>query len=209
MEVRDYIINEADKLFCQYGFKSVTMDDIAKQLGVSKKTIYQHFKDKNDLVNVLMDARYDNHNCEMKLYAEQGIDAIQEVLLALADVNEWLTTLSPKLFHDLQKYHHVAWLKFKQFKEESLSIVIANNLKRGIKEGVYRSDINLQVLTELRLAHSQLILTGYDQYAKNKFSIAQVMIEVTQHFLFGIVSDKGRELLEKYNQQHKDEQLIK
>ncbi|RZL39733.1 MAG: TetR/AcrR family transcriptional regulator, partial [Pedobacter sp.] len=54
MEVKDYIITEADKLFCQYGFKSVTMDDIAKHLGVSKKTIYQNFKDKNELINILI-----------------------------------------------------------------------------------------------------------------------------------------------------------
>lgn len=201
MDTREHIITGADQLFFQFGFKSVTMDDIAKHLGISKKTIYHHFADKNDLVNVLMDARYDNHNCEIKLYAEKGIDAIHEILLAMADVNEWLTTLSPKLFHDLQKYHPEAWQKFKHFKEESLKIGIANNLKRGISEGVYRGDINLAILTELRLAHSQLILTGYDQYTKNKYSIAQVMIEITQHFLFGIVSDKGRTLLTHYNKE--------
>ena len=199
MEVRQYIIDEADKLFGQYGFKSVTMDDIAKHLGISKKTIYQHFVDKNDLVNVLMDARFESHDCEMKSYAEKGKDAVHEVFLALEDINEWLNTLNPKLFYDLQKYHPETWLKFKDFKEKSLTIGIANNLKRGIKEGVFREDINIEILTELRLAHSQIIFGQYDHYTKNKYSIAQVMVAITQHFLYGIVSLKGRELVEKYS----------
>ena len=58
MEVKEYIVEEADKLFCQYGFKSVTMDDIAKHLGISKKTIYQHFSDKNELVNLLIEMKW-------------------------------------------------------------------------------------------------------------------------------------------------------
>ncbi len=201
MDVRTHIISEADKLFGQYGFKSVTMDDIAKHLGISKKTIYQHFVDKNDLVNVLMDTRFEIHDCEMKAYAEKGLDAVHEVLLALEDVNEWLKTLSPKVFHDLQKYHHEAWLKFKNFKEQSLAIGIANNLTRGIEEGVYRKEINIDILTQLRLEHSQIIFGQYDHYTKNKYSIAQVMINITQHFLYGIVSIKGIELIEKYSNQ--------
>lgn len=199
MEVRTHIINEVDKLFSQYGVKSVTMDDIAKHLGISKKTIYQHFADKNDLVNVLMDARFETHDCEMKYYADKGKDAVEEVFLALEDINEWLNTLNPKLFYDLQKYHHEAWQKFKDFKEQSLTISIANNLKRGIDEGVYRAGINIDILTQLRLEHTQIIFGQYDHYTKNKYSIAQVMIAITQHFLYGIVSIKGRELIENYS----------
>ncbi|MES2446576.1 MAG: TetR/AcrR family transcriptional regulator [Bacteroidota bacterium] len=205
METKEYIISEADKLFCQFGFKSVTMDDIARQLGISKKTIYQHFADKNDLVNVLMEARFNNHDCDIKMYAKHGHDAVHEVLLGLDDINEWLITLNPKLFFDMQKYHPDTWLKFVQFKEESLAIGITENMKRGIKEGIYRDDIHIPILTELRLAHTQLIFNEYNAYNKNKYSIPQVMKEMTQHFLFGIVTDKGKIVLEKYI----NEQLIK
>lgn len=205
METKEYIITEADKLFCQFGFKSVTMDDIARHLGISKKTIYQHFADKNELVNVLMEARYSSHDCEMKMHTKHGIDAVHEVLLGLDDMNEWLITLNPKLFFDLQKYHPKAWFKFLQFKEQSLASAISANMKRGIKEGVYRSDIHIHILTELRLAQTQLIFNEYNAYNRNKYSIPQVMLEITQHFLFGMVTDKGKVKLEKYI----NEQLIK
>lgn len=205
LDTRAYIITEADKLFCQFGFKSVTMDDIAKHLGISKKTIYQHFADKNDLVNVLMEARYSNHDCEMKMHTKHGVDAVHEILLGLADMNEWLITLNPKLFFDLQKYHPEAWFKFLKFKEENLKIVIAANMERGIKEGIYRSDIHIPILTELRLAQTQLIFNEYNSYNKNKYSIPQVMMEITYHFLFGMVTDKGKIRLEQYI----NEQLIK
>lgn len=201
MEIRTYIINEADQLFSQFGFKSVTMDDIAKHLGISKKTIYQHFADKNDLVNVLMEARFEIHDCEMKAYADKAKDAVEEVFLGLEDMNEWLKTLNPKLFYDLQKYYPAAWLKFKEFKEKNLKISVANNLTRGVDEGIYRSDINIPILTELRMEHTQLIFSQYDHYAKSKYGIIQVMMEVTQHFLYGIVNEKGKELIEKYKKQ--------
>lgn len=204
LDTRAYIITGADELFCQFGFKSVTMDDIAKHLGISKKTIYQHFADKNDLVNVLMEARYSNHNGEMKMHTKHGLDAVHEIFLGLEDMNEWLITLNPKLFFDLQKYHPEAWFKFLKFKEESLAIAIAANMERGIKEGIYRSDIHIPILTELRLAQIQLIFKEYSTYNKSKYSISQIMIEITQHFLFGMVTDKGKIRLEHYI----NEQLI-
>ena len=201
LDIKKYIIEESDKLFCQYGFKSVTMDDIAKHLGMSKKTIYQHFSDKDELVNILIESRLNNQDCVIHESAEKAKDAVHELLLTLATMNESLGNLNPKMFYDLQKYHPKAWLYFKNFKEKSLGSAILANLERGITEGIYRAEINTDILTQLRLDHVELIFNRHDHYTANKYNIAQVMIEITEHFLYGICNQKGLALIATYKEE--------
>lgn len=200
MEVKDYIIQESDKLFCQYGFKSVTMDDIAKHLGMSKKTIYQHFKDKDELVNILIKDKLTTQDCTMDFSAKNAKDAVEEIFFAIGNMHELLTGMNPKLFYDLQKYHPKAWLYFKNFREKKLGKVISENLERGIKEGFYRKEINIDILTQMRLAQVDIIFNQHDHYTTNKYTIAQVMIELTEHFLHGICNQKGTEQINQYQQ---------
>lgn len=204
LDIKKYIIEESDKLFCQYGFKSVTMDDIAKHLGMSKKTIYQHFSDKDELVNILIESRLNNQDCVIHESAEKAKDAVHELLLTLTTMNESLGNLNPKMFYDLQKYHPKAWLYFKNFKEKSLGSAILANLERGITEGIYRAEINKDILTQLRLDHVELIFNRHDHYTANKYNIAQVMIEITEHFLFGICNEKGLALIATYKEELKN-----
>ena len=191
MEVREYIIEEADKLFCQYGFKSVTMDDIAKHLGMSKKTIYQNFSDKDELVTILIKEKLAAQNCLMEDAHEKAEDAIEEIYISINNIHEVLNNINPKLFYDLQKYHTQAWLFFKEFRDKAIYERINNNLKRGVKEGLYRADINIEIMTQLRLDQSDLIFHQHEQYTMNKYNIAQVMVELTEHFLYGVCSLTG------------------
>ncbi|MBB2146780.1 TetR family transcriptional regulator [Pedobacter sp. LMG 31464] len=201
MEVKEYIIEESDKLFCQYGFKSVTMDDIAKHLGMSKKTIYQHFSDKDELVNILIKDKLTNQNCTMDFCASNAENAVHEIFFAITNIHELLTSMNPKLFYDLQKYHPKAWLHFKEFKENNLGKCIFENLERGIKEGLYRPEINKDILTQMRLDQVDLLFNQHDHYTKNKYNIAQVMAEITEHFLYGVCNQKGLEKINYYKQQ--------
>lgn len=201
MEVKEYIVEEADKLFCQYGFKSVTMDDIAKHLGMSKKTIYQHFSDKDELVNILIADKLTSQDCAMDTCSINAKNAVEEIFFAIANIHELLTSMNPKLFYDLQKYHPKAWLLFKTFKEENLSKCILENLERGIREGIYREDLKTDILTQMRLEQVDLLFNQHDNYTMKKYNIAQVMVEITTHFLYGICNLKGIELINKYKQQ--------
>lgn len=200
LEAKDYIIQESDKLFCQYGFKSVTMDDIARQLGISKKTIYQHFKDKDELVNILIREKLDRQECVMKDGHNHAENAVHELFFAIRNIHELLNNMNAKLFYDLQKYHPKAWLFFQEFKAQKLRHTISVNLSRGIKEGYYRTDLNVDMLTQLRLNQIDLIFNQNDHYTMNKYSIAQVMAEITEHFLYGICNQKGLEMIRHYKQ---------
>lgn len=201
MEVKEYIVTEADKLFCQFGFKSVTMDDIAKHLGMSKKTIYQHFIDKDELVNILIKEKLVSQDCAMENCASAAENAVQELFFAISNVHELLTSMNPKLFYDLQKYHPKAWLAFKNFKEKNLGECIRLNLERGIREGLYRKELNTDIITQMRLEQVDLLFNQHHHYTMNKYNIAQVMVEITVHFLYGICNLKGLEEINKYNKQ--------
>jgi len=200
LEVKEYIVTEADKLFCQYGFKSVTMDDIAKHLGMSKKTIYQHFSDKDELVTILIADKLSSQDCEIKDHFAKAENAVHEIFLAIANLNELLTSMNPKLFYDLQKYHPKAWLHFRTFKEKNLGESILANLERGINEGIYRSDLKTEILTQMRLEQVDLLFSNHDHYTKNKYTIAQVIIEITEHFLYGICNEKGLAHIKVYKE---------
>ena len=199
MEVKDYIISGADKLFCQYGFKSVTMDDIAKNLGVSKKTIYQNFKDKNELINILIRDRIVSQDLQMHKCFLESENAVQELYLSMQDMDYFLATMNPMLFYDLQKYHQEAWRKFMAFKEEEIGKTILNNLERGKREGFYREEINTEIITRARLDQVDLVFTQNGHYDTNKYSLSSIMVEITRLFLFGICNKDGRKLIHKYD----------
>jgi TetR/AcrR family transcriptional regulator, cholesterol catabolism regulator len=201
LEVKEYIVEEADKLFCQYGFKSVTMDDIAKHLGMSKKTIYQHFSDKDELVNILINEKLNSQECTMDFCAKNAENAVQEIFFVIVNIHEMLSSMNAILFYDLQKYHPKAWLTFKEFREQNLGKCIMVNLERGLSEGVYREELNTEIITQMRLDQIDLIFNQHGQYNMNKFNLAQVMAEITEHFLYGICNQKGLALIAKYKQQ--------
>lgn len=201
MEVKEYIVEESDKLFCQFGFKSVTMDDIAKHLGMSKKTIYQHFSDKDELVNILIKEKLSTQDCNMEFCAARAENAIEELFFALKNIDELLSSMNPKLFYDLQKYHPKAWLAFKEFKEKNLGKCILLNLERGINEGFFRDEIKIDILVQMRLEQVDLLFNHNHHYTMNKYSLVQVMTEITEHFLYGICNSKGLEKINYYKQQ--------
>lgn len=204
LEVKDYIINGADKLFCQYGFKSVTMDDIAKHLGISKKTIYQNFKDKNELINILIHDRIVNQDLQMNKCSQESENAVEEVFFGMQDMDFFLETMNPMLFYDLQKYHQEAWLNFMAFKEKEIGKKVMENLERGIAEGLYRNDLNLEIITRMRLDQVDVVFTQSGHYDTKKYSLASIMVEITRHFLYGICNNEGLKLIHKYDKELKD-----
>jgi len=200
LDVKEYIISESDKLFCQYGLKSVTMDDIAKQLGMSKKTIYSHFSDKNEIVNIVIEIKLNTQKCIILDSIDLAENAVHEVSFAVANMKELLSNLNPVLFYDLQKYHPEAWMYFKDFREKHLFKTIHDNLKRGIDEGYYRKDLKTDILTQMRLEQMDLIFNNSSAYTNGKYGLSQVMTELTEHFLYGICTLKGHKLINKYKE---------
>ncbi|HEY1025525.1 MAG TPA: TetR/AcrR family transcriptional regulator [Sphingobacteriaceae bacterium] len=203
MDLRDHILSGSDHLFCQNGIKSVTMDDIAKHLGMSKKTIYQYFKDKNELVCILIKNKLEDHICGIDKCFADAENSIEEIFKAVEKVCEMFRHMNPMLFYDLQKYHSEAWNLFQQFRNDYLYKLMQRNLARGISDGLYRSEIDIDVMAKLRIEQIDLVFSQ-KAFPPSEYHLVHVMTHITEHFLYGISTLKGQETINNYKKHTED-----
>ena len=194
------IRQKAHELFMQYGLKSVSMDDIASNLGISKKTIYHYYADKDQLVDEVV-GNIISHNQDMcNSDRSKAENAVHEVFLAMDQVVEMFRSMNPSVLFDMQKYYPGAYQKFTQHKNDYLYKVIRENILRGIKEELYRPDVNTDIMARFRV-ESILVAFNPDFHTKVKATLAEIKEELSYHFLFGLVSQKGYKLILKYLQE--------
>jgi TetR/AcrR family transcriptional regulator, cholesterol catabolism regulator len=184
----------------QYGVRSITMDEIALQMGVSKKTIYQYYADKDELVDaVMVDEINFNQDCCLK-DRERAKDAIHEVFLAIQMMQEMFQNMNPSILFELEKYYPRSFEKFLHHKYSFLHKVLKENIERGIKEELYRNEVDIEILVKARL-ESMMLPFNQQVFPKNKFSLIKVETELTTHFLYGLATLKGYKLITKYQQE--------
>lgn len=184
----------------QYGVRSVSMDDVARELAVSKKTLYQFFENKDDLVTEVVRYHMEGEREIFVRIHEQAENAIQELYLLSCCMREHTFKVNPSLLYDLQKYHADAWEVFHLFKHEVIMRQITDNLERGMAEGYYREGLNVQVLSKLRMETVQLAFS--DQvFPRAQFDLVEVQMQIYDHFVHGILSPKGKELYHQYQLQ--------
>ena len=203
MEVKERIKQKADELFRRYGIKSVTMDEIANQLGVSKKTIYHSFSDKTELVDdVIVDMLQFNKEC-CQSYKTNSQNAIHEIFLALDMLQVIFDNMNPSILHDIERNYPVTYKKFKEYKYKYLFELVKENIERGIDEELYRPEINIDVVAKIRL---ETMMLPFDEelFPKNKFSMVTLHQQLIEYFLFGIASLKGYKLITKYQKERSD-----
>lgn len=204
METKDRVLQGAEELFFKYGIKSVTMDDIAKHLSISKKTIYQFYSDKNEIVDTLMKLKLEDDKIAIQQIHTEAENVITEVFGLMKHMSQMFSKMNPNLFYDLQKYHPDSWKLFNKFKEECIESMVENAIKKGAKDGLVRADINTKIIARLRMEEIQL---GFNAqiFPPDKFKIVDVQLELLDHFLHGICTLKGHKLINKYKQVTEEE----
>lgn len=202
IETRERILKAAQELFFSYGIRSITMDDIARHLSISKKTIYQFFEDKDQIVLTLTKLDMQENGKIMKEIARGSKDAIDEIMQVMECMTDQLTKFHPSLIYDLQKFHPRSWNEFRKFTEEHSLAAVMLNLKRGIRQGLYRSDINIPILSRLRIEQISLGMNP-QVFPPGQFDLKKVEIELLKHFLYGILTIKGLKQLEQYQMIYK------
>lgn len=192
------------ELFFKAGIKSVTMDDIARHLGISKKTIYQFFTDKNELVIALVRKRMQDDECQMKDIMEQSSDVIERMLNMMKCSEDIFSRINPILIHDLQKYHPEAWAVFQQFKSGVVIRTLEQLLSEGVTQGYIRTDIDVKVMARMRMHQVEL---GFNTsvFPLAEFSPWQVQYQFLEHFNYGICTLEGYKLLEQHKNVKKEE----
>lgn len=182
------------------GIRRVTMDDIAGECGVSKKTIYQHFKDKDQVVLDVTKSFLDKEERDLDEISKKAKDPLDE----LVQISKWframLNNMDNSLVFDMRKYHPKSWKFFQQHKEKCVLCSMVNNFEKGKELGLYRSDINVEILSRFRVASSELPFDD-DAFPRNTFRISDLQLEIFELFVYGIVTDKGKNLFETYKKQ--------
>lgn len=189
------IIKEASQLFKRYGIKSISMEELSRQLRISKKTLYQHFTDKNDLVEKVIFQMMDQKGCATKEIETKNLNAVEELFELYHLANELIREHNESLEFDLQRFYPQIFKKIRDSHRANIYNLTLSNLIKGKREGYYRNDLDEQVITKLHvlrienLMHSDLVTT--EEIHSNHF-----FYEVFKYHLHGIISQKGLQFIQ-------------
>lgn len=191
------IINKARDLFFTYGLKSVSMDDLARKSGTSKKTIYQLVADKNELVDKVVDDLVRCHAESLEQCTAEARNAVEEVVLRGRVPFITLASVNRNFFYELEKFFPAAWAKLAAHRQQVMVPAIIENLERGVKEGYYRDGLDKELIAGIRL---QQIITALDprEFTTQATSTQKLMNDLTEFYLHAITNTKGKQLLNKY-----------
>ena len=200
MDVKERILLKSHELFNRYGIRSVSMDDIAAQLGMSKKTLYQYYTDKDELVTAVFSEVMERNRVECSLNRDKAENAIHEVFMAFDMVQEMFANMNVSVLYDMEKYHPACYKKYLEYKNGFMYQMIRTNIERGIKEEVYRNDIDIDIMTRYRI-YSIMLSFNTEVFPNNRNNVVYIEQNLLEHFLYGLSTMKGQKLIQKYKNQ--------
>lgn len=183
------------ELYMRYGIKSITMDDVASHLSISKKTLYRYVNDKDDLVGKVIDLQIEILRTEMDCKCNARLNAIEELLIVSKTINYKLKNMNPGTIYDLKKYYPEHYTRFQAARRDKMRNNIVNNIRKGKEEGLYRDDLDENIISKLQISRIENIidneLFSVEEYTSNKF-----FQEVFVYHIRGIANQKGINFLE-------------
>jgi len=190
------VLERVRELFFKYGVRSVSMDDICRDLGISKKKLYQLFSSKNELVEKLLELERQNFEIIFDTYNFEGVNAIDILLTVSKEVGERFRDVSPSMTFDLKKYYPDI---YHQHIEERIDFIfkkIQINLEKGVNQGVYRDDLSIELVARLYIRRL-IDLHNPEFFPADKFSFQTLFEAMFDNFIRGIANPKGIEYYEK------------
>ena len=197
MEIKERILQHAQTLFMRNGIKSVSMDDIAADMAMSKKTLYKWFENKDQIVQAGMSKHLDGTQCECTNMIKTATSAIDELFRMMEWTKQQFSNVHPSIFYDLQKFHPGTWQLWLAHKNEFILAQIIQNLRRGIAEGLFRADLDVDVMARLRLSQIELLFDS-DVFPPRQFGNERVSQALLEHFMLGVATLKGHRLINQY-----------
>ena len=190
------LISKISNLFKKYGIKSTTMDDIAKEFGISKKTLYQHFENRNEIIYKVAQYELKNEFDELDRLFSLHSNAIDQLLFISKHIASNLHSLNPSLTYDMNKYYPEIWEQLVSLRKEYILKLIKRNLKVGMKQGIYRRNLNTDIIA---VFYTFLLdIKGFEMYNDALNEDFDIMFNTlfTYH-IYGIANKEGIEYLEK------------
>jgi len=191
MDLKERIIENASILFFQKGVKSMTMSDIANELGISKRTLYEVFRDKEDLLENCISSHITKADNAIRTLTEHSDDVIDTMMRMFARHLSELQTINRLMLYDLKKYHSDLYKKIEQNQKDN-DYLFLPLLNKGVEQGLIRNDINFEII--LWLVRSQFKALIYDDYFPvNKFQMSEYIQTILLNFIRGIATPAGYE----------------
>ncbi|MFO8236046.1 MAG: TetR/AcrR family transcriptional regulator [Bacteroidales bacterium] len=190
-----FIIDKVSSLYLQYGIRSVTMDDVAKELGMSKKTLYNYVTNKDDLVNHFVDYLLNERLCNVRKIQQENNNAIEELFKVNEFVIEMLKNYNPSTEYDLKKYYPQYYTKIREHRRTNMYQAVLENIRKGKKEGLFRSELNENIIAKVHVSRIE------NSFANEMFKIEELtsrefVLEMMGYHIRGIASKKGIEFFE-------------
>lgn len=199
--MKETIIEKASELFLNLGFKSVTMDEIAHSLGVSKKTLYKYFSNKTSLVTAVTTTMFQRISCGIDHLCSIDLNPIDEIFAIKKLVMENLKDEKSSPQYQLQKYYPKIFSSLKQKQFQIMQECVIENLEKGIKLGVYRENIEVDFISRIYF----IGITGIkdnDMFPLKTYAMKTLMNQYLEYHLRGICTQKGILQLEKQLNEH-------
>jgi AcrR family transcriptional regulator len=191
-EKRLEITESALKLFCQYGIKSVSMDDIARELGMSKKTLYQYVNDKNKLVEEAIQLASDTDIEVLSIFKRADLNAIEQFVEFKKIMEPHIGQYQPTIMFDLKKYYPALLNDFKERQKDVILDAYISNTEQGKQEGFYHEDVNSSIIARLLLAHHIFTFDNTNGlFAAHELRNVELFAEVFKYHFRGICTEKG------------------
>jgi AcrR family transcriptional regulator len=183
------ILERAAAMFHKYGIRSVTMDDIARDLTISKKTLYKYVKDKQELVGLVVEKFFEQHDIDKRLEGK-NLNAVEEYFEVYNCIRNMVTSANPSMDYDLKKYYPELYKKVSEGRRIHMLEGIKDNMERGIADGFYRDDFDIDIITRWHILRTEELVKS-NFFAKNEFNTADVLDEVFDYHLHAIATPKG------------------
>ncbi|RKD13211.1 hypothetical protein BCY91_10325 [Pelobium manganitolerans] len=192
-DIQGRIIEKARELFFFFGVKSITMDDIAKHLSISKKTLYSCYKDKAEIVNLIMGDLLQAHVAEILKTKETAANAVEEVLTQSRVLYQIFKEVKPNVFFEIEKYFPEIAGQFADHRGTCVLESISQNLERGIAEGLYRNNLDIPFVARLRL---NALMSAFDEKAfEMEMPTLHILNKLTSFYLHAICSAEGKNFI--------------
>ena len=192
-EIED-LLKKVSALYRKYGIKSVTMDDVAHELGMSKKTLYQFVSDKTELVQMVVEHVRKCNFSSMKKRKGTELNAIEELIEVSQHVNRLMKDHSPAYEYDLKKYYPDIYRNLMSARRKLMYESMIANIRKGKKEGIYREELDEKIIAKLHLLRIENLQSN-EIFGEDEMHSPKFFREVFVYHIHGLATDKGLKIL--------------
>ncbi len=203
MDQEKQIVESAGQMFLTYGIKSMSMDDISREMGISKKTLYLYVTNKNDLVQKTMENHLAKEKEALTAITAESTDAIKEMFSIADYIRQHIRSMNHSVLYDLQKYYPQSWQLYIDYKNNFVYNIIYNNIEKGIQQGLYRDDFNIDIITKIYNTRMETLVDPMI-FPPSEYELLEVQKETLYYHLRGIVSQEGLHYLDQQKYDNED-----